>query len=260
VIFQTASVVANTSLGPGHFELVLEFGKPLPSIAAGQFLNLQCDPGDLSSMLRPFSVLWDEAADGRVGVYYKVLGRMSELLTHVQPGEALRCLIPLGQAWPFDPAWRRVALLGGGVGIAPLLYYQQQHAQSHPRLELRGYFGGRSAPDLVPELLSRYSFTQHLSTDDGSAGYRGNVIALFREVGETYDAILTCGPNAMMAALKGALPPGVPAYASLEEYMACGVGACYGCTALLVESGAERRQTVCKDGPVFDLRQVVFET
>lgn len=260
MIFQTARVGTNDCLGPGHYELVLDFEAALPPILAGQFASLQCDPGDHNSMLRPFSVLWDEVGAGRVGIYYKVLGRMSELLTHVRPGESLACLLPLGQPWPLDPAWRRIALVGGGVGIAPLLYYQQQHALTNPQIEMHGYFGGRSEADLVPGLLERYSFTQHLSTDDGSAGFRGNVVALFREKAEAYDAVLTCGPNPMMAALKEALPDGVPAYASLEEYMACGVGACYGCTALIVDGGAERRLTVCKDGPVFDLRQVVFET
>lgn len=260
MIFRTARVDANNCLGPGHYELVLDFDAPLPSIAAGQFASLQCDPGDHASMLRPFSILWADEPAGRIGMYYKVLGRMSELLTHVRPSEALACLLPLGRAWPCEPDWRRIALVGGGVGIAPLLYFQQQYAIRQPLAEIHGYFGGRSESDLVPSLLRRYTFTQYLSTDDGSAGFKGNVVQLFREQATAYDAILTCGPNPMMAALQDVLPETVPAFASLEEYMACGVGACYGCTALIVEGDTERRLTVCKDGPVFNLRQVVFET
>lgn len=260
VKFETARIISNDEFGPGHYVLTLQCEAPLPEILAGQFANLQCEEGDRYSILRPFSILSDDPASGVLGIYYKVLGRMSAVLAREPVGAKLNLLYPLGRPFVIDAAARRIALVGGGVGIAPLLYLQEQLAKSHPGLEVRAYFGGRSAPDLVPELLKRYDFPQELSTDDGSLGFRGNVIECFRRGGMDYDAVYTCGPNPMMAALKDALPPGLRAYASLEEYMACGVGACYGCTALIMDGDTERRQTVCKDGPIFDLRQVVFET
>jgi dihydroorotate dehydrogenase electron transfer subunit len=260
VIFETARIVANEEYGPGHYVLTLQCEAPLPRIQAGQFANLQCEQGDEYSILRPFSVLFEHASEGRLGIYYKILGRMSDKLSRQPPGAQLNCLYPLGQPFVIPESARRIALVGGGVGIAPLLYLQEQLAKTHPQLEVRAYFGGRSAPDLVPRLLAQYDFPQELATDDGSLGFRGNVIECFSRGGMDYDAVYTCGPNPMMAALKAALPQGLAAYASLEEYMACGVGACYGCTALIEAGGSERRLTVCKDGPIFDLRQVVFET
>jgi dihydroorotate dehydrogenase electron transfer subunit len=85
------------------------------------------------------------------------------------------------------------------------------------------------------------------------------VVELFARSEEYFDVIYTCGPNAMMAALQEQLPHGTPAYASLEEYMACSVGACYGCTTAIRTADGERNLRVCREGPVFDLRTVVFE-
>jgi dihydroorotate dehydrogenase electron transfer subunit len=260
VKFEPARIIANVEIGPGHYLLTLQCAAPLPRILAGQFASLQCAEGDQHSLLRPFSVLSDDAASGELGIYYKILGRMSAQLAKQPAGSVLKILFPLGKPFIVDPQARRIALVGGGVGIAPLLYLQQQLAAGRPELYVQAYFGGRGAADLVPELLKNYSFPQQLATDDGSLGYRGNVIECLKQGGMGYDAVYTCGPNPMMAALKEILPPGLRAYASLEEYMACGVGACYGCTALIVEDGVERRMTVCTDGPIFDLRQTVFET
>jgi dihydroorotate dehydrogenase electron transfer subunit len=261
VRYEPATVIENVRLTPGHHVIELRAGAPLPPIVAGQFANLRCDPGDCYSLLRPFSILDYDTAAGTLSVYYKILGRMSERLSHIPAGESLDCLFPLGGGFPHKPSWQRVALVGGGVGIAPLLLLGRELKQRHPGIIVHGYFGGRSAPDLVPDLLGRYDFEMRLATDDGSLGYRGNAVRLFTDAAEPYDAIYTCGPNPMMHALKDVLPADGAAFASLEEYMACATGACYGCTALLVEpDGTERRLRVCRDGPIFDLRQVVFET
>jgi dihydroorotate dehydrogenase electron transfer subunit len=247
-------------MGPGHYVVELELPTPLPPIRAGQFASLRCNPGDQYSLLRPFSILDFDPQKSRLSVYYKILGRMSQQLAEVHAGESLDCLFPLGYGFPIQADWKRVALIGGGVGIAPLLLWQRELSLNYADVTVDGYFGGRSAPDLVPSLLEQYPFTQHLATDDGSLGQKGNVVQLFASLGASYDAVYTCGPNPMMAAVQMALQPGVEAFASLEEYMACSAGACYGCTALLVDGGIEQRVTVCREGPIFDLRKVVFET
>lgn len=258
MLYESALVVSNTQLSPGHHVIVLQVDKPLPDIRAGQFLNLRCDPADRFSLLRPLSILDADPDAGTLSVYYKALGRLSTRLGEVKPGTRLDCLYPLGTGFPWTTDLRRIALVGGGVGLAPLLFWSRQLEPYGATMHVEGFFGGASAPDLVPSLLAEYSFPMQFATMDGSLGYHGTVVELFRDHAAQYDAIYTCGPNPMMAALQIVLPPGIPAFASLEEYMACGVGACLGCVARIQRSGEVRHLTVCKEGPVFDLRQVQF--
>ncbi len=256
--YQPLTVLSNRQLSPGNWLLTLVADAPLPEIKAGQFLNLRCDPHDKHSLLRPLSILDADPYDGTLAVYYKHLGRLSTQLSVVRPGEKLDCLFPLGGGFPWTAEWRRTALVGGGVGLAPLLFLARQLMPYGSGMDVQAFFGGRTADDLVLDLLEGYPLEIMLATDDGSLGYRGTVVAAFQEHMSDFDVIYTCGPSPMMKALQGALPPGVPAFASLEEYMACGVGACYGCAARIQTAHGQVYKTVCKDGPVFDLRQVVF--
>lgn len=256
--YEPATVVSNSPLGPGQHVLVLRVHTPLPDIRAGQFLNLRCDPADRHSLLRPFSILDADPLAGTLSVYYKELGRLSRRLAGVREGEQLDCLYPLGCGFPWTTDLRSVALVGGGVGIAPLLFWARQLEPHGSTLQVAGFFGGASEPDLVPDLLRQYSFPMLLATLDGSRGYCGTVVELCRGYDDKFDVVYACGPNPMLAALKRMLPPGVPAFASLEEYMACGTGACLGCVAPIEEDGEVKYQTVCKQGPVFDLRRVRF--
>jgi len=259
VEYRALTVVKNEELGPGHHLLVLETPKPLPDISAGHFLNLRCSTVDKHSLLRPFSVLDADPLEGTISVYYKELGRMSRHLSNIVPGMQLDCLYPLGQPFPWRNDWRRVALVGGGVGLAPMLFLAKQLEPYGERMSVTGYFGGGSEPDLVQALLGQYNFEMHLATMDGSAGTKGTVVDLFALSEEHFDVIYTCGPNPMMAALKAVLPEESEAFASLEEYMACGVGACLGCVAKIEQEDGTANLPVCKDGPVFDLRKVQFE-
>ncbi len=256
--YEPVTVVGREQLGDGHFVLELASMKPLPEIRAGQFINLRCIPGDQHSLLRPFSVLDVDDPARTIFVYVKVLGRLSSVLSSVQIGASLDCLYPLGNGFEWNERWMKVALVGGGVGIAPLLFMAKQIASTNVNCKLAGYFGGRSESDLVPKLLENCSFEMHLATDDGTCGHQGTVVDLFGGGNNNYDVVYTCGPNPMMAALKGRLGGDQPAFASLEEYMACGVGACLGCVAQIEEDGGVCNKPVCKDGPVFDLHKVVF--
>lgn len=253
------TIIRNTELAPGHHELVLEVPKPLPEIRAGQFLNLRCDPADRYSLLRPFSILDYDPLAGTLSIYYKHLGRLSARLSEITVGTQLECMYPLGKGFPWQEDWRHVALVGGGVGLAPLLLLAQQLLPHGASMSVHCYFGGASAQDVVPDLLGHYDFPFELATIDGSLGYKGTVVELFAKRKEVYDAVFGCGPNPMLAALQGVLPAGCAAYASLEQYMACGVGACYGCTARVATLGGPQNLRVCKDGPVFELRRVIFE-
>ncbi|MCB1216066.1 dihydroorotate dehydrogenase electron transfer subunit [bacterium] len=254
--FERCTVTANEEYGPGHWVISLRSEQELSGIRAGEFLNLQCDPEDNWSLLRPLSILGVDLAANTLLVYYKHLGRLSRALSSVSPGESLNVLFPLGGRFPVDPAHRRIALIGGGVGLAPLLFLAQQLEGSG--VEIDAYFGGASQPDLVLRMLEPYNCNMLLSTDDGSHGYGGNCVDCYFDSGRSHDVIYTCGPNPMMNALRARLDGSVPCWASLEEYMACGVGACLGCATHIDNGGQRANETVCRKGPVFDLSKVVF--
>ena len=259
MIYEPSTIIENREYGPGHWVVRIQVERELPEIRAGQFANLRCDPHDSFSVMRPFSILDLDMATGRMDIYYKHLGRLSTALSDFAPGTKLDVLYPLGSYFPWHPEWRRVALVGGGVGIAPLLLMARQLEPHGSTMQVDLYFGGNTEADLVPELLDEYGYPVHKSTMDGSAGHKGTVVDLFAQAEDYYDVVYTCGPNPMMQALQEVVEKGTPAYASLEEYMACAVGACLGCTAQVRDSeGRLRNQTVCKTGPVFELHNVVF--
>ncbi len=256
--YEPVTVVGKEQLGEGHFVLELSPDNPLPEILAGHFINLRCNTGDEHSLMRPFSVLDVDEPARTFSIYVKVLGRLSNVLSTVHTGTTLDCLYPLGHGFEWKHSWMKVALVGGGVGIAPLLFLAEQIKAKNGDIALEGYFGGRSEIDLVPKLLGRYDFRQHFATDDGTCGSKGNVVDLFSRSQKEYDVVYTCGPNPMMAALQSRIGADTAAFASLEEHMACGVGACLGCVARIMEDGGICNKPVCKDGPVFDLHKVEF--
>lgn len=262
--FVPATLIRNEEYGPGHWVAELQLDGALPDIRAGQFFSLRCDPHDSWSLLRPFSFLDADPLTRTISVYYKHLGRMSRALSDFGPGTVLDVLYPLGQPFVWHEDWRRVALVGGGVGMAPLLYLARELLPYGDTMQVEAFFGGRSEDDLVPGLLAEYpELLFHLATDDGSRGFHGTVVELFRrslDKGSVFDVVYICGPNPMMRALQAVVPADLPSFASLEEYMACGVGACLGCTAHITEGGQRFNKTTCKEGPVFPLHNVVFET
>jgi dihydroorotate dehydrogenase electron transfer subunit len=256
--YEPATVLRNEHLGPGHYLIELQAKAPMTNIHAGQFLILRCDPWDQYSLMRPFSILDTDPQQARFSIYYKILGRLSTRLTEIESGTKLDCLYPLGTSFPHQDSWRNVALIGGGVGLAPLLFLGKQLQQQNPQNIVTAFFGGGTADDLVQRLLADYDFPMQLATMDGSRGFKGNVVDLFSAADSDFDVVYTCGPTAMMAALQNHLPADTPAFSSLEEYMACGVGACLGCAAAIAKNGETQYKTVCKEGPVFDLRKVRF--
>jgi len=260
VQYVQVEVASNTELSPGHWLLDLAVPKPLPDIRAGQFVTLRCEATGKHSLMRPFSILDYDLQASTISIYYKHLGRLSRRLSEARPGTVLDCLYPLGQGFPWQQDWPRVALVGGGVGIAPLLLCARLLESISPSISVTGFFGGNTKADLVPALLERYAFTMHLATMDGSSGFHGTVVDLYRQRVDSFNVLYACGPNLMMAELQKHLTADIPAFASLEEYMACGVGACLGCVAPIRENDNIVYRTVCKEGPVFDLRKVVFAT
>ncbi len=252
----TVKVCANREIAPGIFEIDFEIPEEI-DFRCGQFLNLSV--GDGAHLLRrPFAVMSYDRVLRTVCVCYQVKGEGTRLLSRVKEGDALACVLPLGNGFCIAEEQKRVALIGGGVGVFPLLSVLQEYHESDKHF--RSYMGFRSA-----KFVSTFGKYDHRSdaafimTDDGSFGEKGTAVSKFFEDFEEArpDLILSCGPTPMLRALKAGLAERkieTPCFVSLEERMGCGIGACLVCVCK--KSGSEENARVCKDGPVFDINEV----
>ncbi len=256
------TVAANAPLGGGLYLLTLQVPPQhktiLSDFRAGMFAMLHCDEDEPFRFPRPFSFVSVDAEAGKFGVYFKAVGERTRWLANRNPGARLTGLLPLGNAFTTPPSNAPVILIAGGVGVAPLLMMASELAAAGSALPDL-FFGARTSTELTAEYVSRFPVKTHLATDDGTRGFHGTVVELAASERIAKDArVFACGPSAMLRALSEMLPREIPVEVSLEEIMACGIGACYGCAVHTDGIGASSMSLVCRDGPVFNLRKVRF--
>lgn len=253
------TIAAHEDVAAGFFKLgfdSLEVAAAVP----GQFVNLRLDAPELC-LRRPISI---HAVDGdRVTCLIGVVGAGTARLSELRVGDRLDVMGPLGgRGLSLLPGARRVALVGGGVGIPPLHFLATRRPAGGP--ELLALVGARTAARLLClDELAAAGCAVIPSTDDGTLGYHGtNVAALASEMERRpIDQILACGPTPMMrAAAELAAARGVPCQVCLEARMACALGACLSCVVETRTEGWRRYQRVCTEGPVFDAADIVWET
>lgn len=216
----------------------------------GQFVNVQVTPHSAPLLRRPFGVAGVNKKQGSFAMIYRIIGEGTKMLADACTGDTLSIVGPLGHGFALDA--RHPLIVGGGLGLAPLLYLAESLGAGRSDILM----GGRTAEELFWTKLYEGLCSQvFLTTDDGSAGTRGTVLALLPQLlrGGAYDRVYVCGPVPMMRAVAGACKAaGVPCQVSLEKYMACGLGACLSCAC----EGVGKRLKVCKDGPVFWAEEV----
>lgn len=250
-------VAERTQLGPSAFWMTLEAGEMVRKtfLAPGQFVHIAC--GHSRLLRRPISVCSCQAdtSGDLLSIVFEVRGEGTQWLAQRQVGDKLDVLGLLGNGFSLDPQGRYL-LCGGGIGTPPMLGCAQ-------------YTGGKSVAVLGFRSRDWVILTEQfretcegvcLCTDDGSVGTKGFVhqeVAHILDKDKDFTAILACGPKPMLRGVaQVAAEYGVPCQASMEERMACGVGACLGC-AIPMADGSMRH--VCKDGPVFDAREVNWD-
>ena len=223
--------------------------------APGQFISMYTNDG--SRLLpRPISICEINKEEGSLRVVYRVTGKNTgtELFSRMKAGETIPVIGPLGNGFPYEKAsGKKVFLMGGGIGVPPLL-----GAISHYGNNGTAITGFRSASAVIlQDDFKAAGARAILCTDDGTAGERGFVTAALQKLleSETPDIVYACGPM-LRAVAKMAEEKGIVCEISLEERMACGVGACLGCACRTVKNGVEGYSHVCKDGPVFNSREV----
>lgn len=249
------TVIANTRLNTRHFILELEACLPLPEIFPGQFVQVLVHNSPSTFLRRPFSIHFVDYQKNSLKLLVQVKGEGSRHMGMMKPGDKLNLVYPLGNSFSI-PFSGRVLLVGGGAGVAPLMFMGDVLNGKHIRPDF--LLGFRSADEVSQiDEYSRYGKV-FLCTDDGSMGEKGFVTQhpLFRQSPLPYDRIYCCGPDAMMHAVAMiAAEKGVPCEVSLENFMACGYGVCL-CCITRTDKGNER---VCMEGPVFDAARLKWE-
>lgn len=249
-IKMTAKVESQVALASDVLSMWIEAGEIAKQAAAGQFVSVYSKDG--SKLLpRPISLCEVDKENGRIRLVYRVVGGGTKEFSAYQAGDTVEVLGPLGNGFPL--IHKKAFLIGGGIGIPPML--QLAKSLEGENQIILGYRDIR----FLDEELAAYG-TVYLATEDGSAGTKGNVLDAIRENGLDAEVIFACGPTPMLRAIKAyAAEKGIECYLSLEERMACGVGACLGCVCQSTDVDHHshvHNKRVCKDGPVFRAEEV----
>lgn len=256
---EEARVLEHRQIQGGYRLLELASPGIAPQVRAGQFVHLRVPHLEAAVLRRPFSVY--RAEDGRLSILYKDVGRGTVALTHVQPGETVSLIGPLGRAFPQARAGALPVLVAGGYGMAALYLV----ARGQPVKGL-AFFGGKTAADILcVDEFEALGWPVRVATEDGSLGVRGLVTDaldpwLARDRGGATPEFFACGPNGMLQAVgERAVRGGWTAWLSMDRNMGCGVGACLTCVQKIRKAdGGWEWQRVCREGPVFEARQVVW--
>lgn len=244
----TATVLENKQIAEDIYSLTFSTEEPI-RVRAGQFVMIGVGTHPLR---RPIAVC--KAEGERITVCYRLKGEGTRSLANdYKRGEKLSVLLPLGNGFYVRDEEKRVAIVGGGVGIFPLISAIREYAG---KKEIYSYMGFRNKNALCMEYELTRSDKLVISSDDGSVGMHGtSVQAFMKDFGKVKpDVVLACGPAPMLRSLKAEMQgKGVPVYVSLEERMGCGIGACLVCVCDTTDG---RHARVCKDGPVFEMNDV----
>ena len=252
-----ALIVSHKPVGRGYYRLVLKAPEAARSALPGQFVMLRVSDTLDPLLARPFGI---SAVISRssLEIVYRVVGKGTMRLTDAKAGQTLSLLGPLGKGFPLPDKKTTPLLVAGGSGFPPL-HFLTQRAGFRAHL-----FVGARNKECLPPVSSVRSFKAitdqvHIATDDGSAGVQGTATDLLKaflmkKEQKTNLVLYACGPHAMLAAVsKIAAEHAIPCYVSMEERMACGLGACMGCSVPMKAGGYKR---ACKEGPVFDSREI----
>ena len=262
MIDQEAEILFNAEVAADFFLSRLSIPKVAFTVQPGQFVEIAVADAAFPLLRVPLSVGLADVERGTIDVLYEVLGPKTEVFCKLDEGEGVACLGPLGRGFE-QPASRRDAILvGGGIGVPPLLFLG--HNLRSSEIDVRLLVGALSSDKLLPrEILSPAAQRLSYATDDGSYGHHGFVTDLLREAIEESEecVVYACGPHLMMKAVASVCAEtNTPCQVSLEEYMACGIGICVGCVVERARTDGlspyETYSRICVDGPVYDAKEI----
>jgi len=256
-----AEILTNTSVGRGYYRIVLRVPGAAASALPGQFVMLRTSENRDPLLARPFGI-YSVISKTAFEIYYRVVGRGTTLLTQMKTGHSLNLLGPLGNGFSLPDKGITPVLIAGGSGFPPLHFLALRKGS-----DAHLFLGSRNKECLPPPRVIK-SFKEitakvHVATEDGSMGSRGMTTDLLNAFLSKWEqkahlVIYACGPHAMLSAVSAiAARHSVPCFVSMEERMACGLGACMGCSVSMKAGGYKR---VCKEGPVFKSGEIAWDT
>ena len=249
---EMARVISQKQIGTGIYDLTLQTEEIAPAAKAGQFVSLYCKDG--SRLLpRPISLCGIDRQNRTLRLVYRVAGKGTEEFSRLEEKDEVKILGPLGNG--FELLEKKAFLIGGGIGIPPMLQLAKEL-----NCEKTAVLGYRDELFLLEDFKAVCD--TYIATEDGSAGTKGNVIDAIRENALSADVIYAGGPTPVLRARRDyANEHNMECYISMEERMACGIGACLACVCKSKEKDGHtnvHNKRICKEGPVFNAKEVEF--
>ncbi len=247
-------IIEKKTLSRDTYSITILAPEAAKAARTGQFANIAA-PG--FTLRRPISICEFSRSGGTLRFVFEVRGKGTEAISRLNPGDNLDVLGPLGNGFSVPDGARRIVLVGGGIGVPPLLGLAKKLGDRCTAiLGFRDY-----SRIILADEFEKYGASAAICTDDGSVGYNGTVAVPLENTLENVgaDLVCACGPLPMLNAVAGVCARfDIPCQVSMEQRMGCGVGACVVCSCMTVRNGEEHYARVCKDGPVFDAKEVRF--
>ena len=254
---ETVTVVSQKQIGTGIYDLTIQTKEIAAAAKAGQFVSVYSN--DASKLLpRPISLCGIDRKAGTLRLVYRVTGEHTgtEEFSRLQAGDTMKIMGPLGNGFTVEKG-RKAFLIGGGIGVPPMLQLAKEMKDAGENFQI--VMGYRDAGTFLLNEFKEQG-ESFVATEDGSVGTKGNVLDAIRENHLDADVIYACGPTPMLRALKAyAEEQNMTCYVSMEERMACGIGACLACVCNSTEKDAHsnvKNKRICKEGPVFNAKEV----
>lgn len=249
----TAEIKSNKEIALNIFKMEVEAADIAGIVKPGQFIQLY-PPSEKNMLARPFSV--SSVSNEGVTIVYRIVGIGTKLLSNLRQNDFVQIMGPLGNGFTLSDNDAGNLVIGGGLGIPPLLELSKR-LQGKTEVLL-----GYSDEPFMVEDFQKLNLPVRISTITGKVGFHGNVLELLKSMNPSVGQIFACGPRPMLKSVsEWAKKHGIPIQVSMEERMACGIGACLGCGIKIQRQGENdwKYMRVCKDGPVFLGEEVVWD-
>ncbi|MCK4549741.1 MAG: hypothetical protein KAU49_06215, partial [Candidatus Krumholzibacteria bacterium] len=258
----TGRIIRTQRLSPSSHLVVFERPRGFPDAAPGQFVSLRITSTITPLLRRPFSIM--DLTGTELHLLVKVVGKGSEILAHAPCGTEMDIAGPLGGTIFPSPDKKDAVFVAGGTGLAPMIFAARTWKRDGSLGRADLVYGAGCEDELLVSLCEEDFTAVHAATIDGSCGFEGDAVTLLEqmvEAGEAGGGILySCGPEGMVRAMERKAAKGFRRHlTSLESVMACGVGACRGCTVPVKTDGESALQAICSDGTVFDASEIDWE-
>lgn len=255
---EKAMLLSTKLVAQDTYEMIIETKNAKRDAIPGQFVHVQVPNRPDLLLRRPISINSIDTRTSTMTLIVQVKGEGTKMLCSLSPHTILDVVGPVGRGFFLDKNTKRVAILGGGIGVAPLRYLMERY----PKVEFHSFLGFRNKKFIYQSDIFNKISSMYMHTDDGSAGEKGFATDTLDSMlsSQKFDAVYACGPTPMFKALKDVITkhPDVKCYISMEERMGCGIGGCKVCVCKTIDDGQENYKAVCQDGPVFDIRKVVL--